>query len=916
MKFRIFFIFFIALSPFIVKSQNLAQYVNPFIGTGGHGHTYPGATSPFGLVQVSPDTRLDGWDGCGGYHYDDTVMYGLSHTHLQGTGVSDYGDILMMPTNYNIRKADIWRDAYKSHFNHHNETAEPGYYSVTLDDYNIKVEVTATQRAAFHRYNLAPGDSCQLFIDMMHRDDLLYYDIETHGDTAISGYRVSKAWATEQHCYFYAVFNHPFKELTQLDISYQEKGKEGVVRTVIEQVQVFSLAFSPCGNIEMKIGISGTDVEGARKNLYTEVANFSFDDVRSSTINEWNKKLSKLPCPLKGKKQLENYYTALYHCYTVPNIWNDVDGRYRGMDNKIHNAEGYSRYTVFSLWDTFRAYHPLMARLEPKATRDWVVTFLEMYRERGELPVWELAANETYCMIGYHSIPVIVEAYAAGVRNFDTALALESMVATAHGPQPEKHAYETLGYVPGDKFSESVSRTLEFAYDDWCIAEFAMMTGNVETEQTFRRRCQNWKNLFDPETHFMRPRRNGGFPEPFDPRQVDFNYTEANAWQYSLFVPHDMQTLIEYHGGKKKMKTFLNDMFSADTKTTGREQSDITGLIGQYAHGNEPSHHAAFIYAWMGDKGQTKKRVKKIMRDLYNNTPDGLCGNEDCGQMSAWYVLAAHGVYSFLPGSGNFLQFGKGHPLFPVAKTISKSATQQFSPAPIVCGPQMPYHELTELTFKCIQGEGPYEINMVQLRPEKKLLEKFVLSDGQVVKRKIHEDVLVEFSMAGQEMGQAVFRKMTGDIKLVSVSEYNNPYNGGGREALVDGVRGSADFRTGSWQGWQGKNVEVLVDLGSVKPITSITASVLQEVKSWIWFPSKMEVLISDDGNAYKSAGYVFNDKPLDNEEPQLHEMTKTLRGQGRYIKIILIPAFEKIPEWHLGAGGKPWIFADEIIIK
>ena len=916
MSYRILFSVALALLPFFANGQNLTQYVNPFIGTGGHGHTYPGATAPFGLIQVSPDTRLEGWDGCGGYHYDDTLIYGISHTHLQGTGVSDYGDILIMPTNYNIKRADVWRDAYKSRFNHKNEKAEPGFYSVTLDDYNIQVDVTATQRTAFHRYTMAPGDSCRLFIDMMHRDNLLYYDIETHGDTAISGYRVSKAWATEQHCYFYAVFDHPFKDLTQLDISYQEKGKEGGSRTVIEQVQVFSLAFGPCENIHMKMGISGTDVDGARMNLYAEGGNRSFDEVRTAARNEWNKKLMKLTCPLKEKSELENYYTALYHCYTVPNIWSDVDGRYRGMDHKIHKAEGYSRYTVFSLWDTFRAYHPLMARLEPEVTRDWVVTFLEMYKERGELPVWELAGNETYCMIGYHSIPVITEAYAAGIRNFDVSLALEAMVAAARGPQPEKHAYETLGYVPGNKFSESVSKTLEFAFDDWCIAEFAAMTGNKETEEIFRRRCQNWKNLYDPETGFMRPRRNGGFPEPFDPSQVDFNYTEANAWQYSLFVPHDMHTLIQYHGGERKMKGFLDRMFNADSKTTGREQSDITGMIGQYAHGNEPSHHAAFIYAWMGRENMTKKWVKKIMSELYNNTPDGLCGNEDCGQMSAWYVLAAHGVYSFLPGSGKFLQFGKGHVLFPAAKNFPYSQGIMYSPLPIVSGPQLPFHDWTELKFMCINGEGPYDVKLVQMKPEKKLMEKFILRDGEVLNRKIHNDVLVEFFSAGQEMGQAVFVKMTGDVKLVSVTEYNNPYTGGGREALVDGVMGGADFRTGAWQGWQGKNVETVLDLGSVQPISSISVSLLQEAKSWIWFPSKMEVLVSDDGNNYATAGYVLNDKPLDKEEPMLNEMIKTMRGQGRYIKVILYPAFERIPDWHLGAGGKPWIFADEIIIR
>ncbi|MFM7730456.1 MAG: GH92 family glycosyl hydrolase, partial [Flavobacteriales bacterium] len=603
-------------------SMNPSMWVNPFIGTGGHGHTYPGATVPFGMVQLSPDTRLEGWDGCGGYHYDDHEIYGFSHTHLQGTGVPDYCDILFMPTNHDLkRKGDHWNEVYKSAFRHKTEKAFPGYYKVDLDDYHIQAQLTATPHVGIHQYTFQQGDSCRLFLDMMHRDDLRIYDLQTHGDTAISGYRISRGWAREQHCYFYAVFSQPFHDLTQLDISYAEKDSvTGQKRTVFEQVQVFSMAFHPTEKLMIKVGLSGVDMEGAKNNLYAEAKHWMFDKYVADALQQWDDKLSKLPLtkPDATDEELANFQTALYHCYTVPNIWSDVDHRYRGEDNKIHTANGYHRYTVFSLWDTFRAYHPLMSELEPQVTRDWIQTFLEIYRERGELPVWELAANETYCMIGYHSVPVIWDAYTRGITDFDLNLALEAMVASATGPQEEKLAYDSLGYVPADRFSESVSKTLEFAYDDWCIAQMAKELNRMDVYDRFIRRSQSWKNLFDPNTGCMRPRRNGGFPEPFDPYQVDFNFTEANAFQYALFVPHDIQTLIEYHGGNAAFEKWLDQLFSASTQTTGREQSDITGLIGQYAHGNEPSHHMAFLYQAIGKPEKTNALVDRICRELYH----------------------------------------------------------------------------------------------------------------------------------------------------------------------------------------------------------------------------------------------------------------------------------------------------------
>ncbi len=906
--------------------------VNPFIGTGGHGHTYPGATSPFGMVQLSPDTRLEGWDGCGGYHFSDSSIYGFSHTHLQGTGVPDYCDILFMPTNNNLKTADNWGDAYKSKFRHETEEAHPGYYKVHLDDYNINAEFTTTDRTGIHKYSFASGDSCRMFIDMMHRDELLYYDIGTIGDTVIYGYRVSKGWATEQHCYFYAVFSKPFRDFTQLDIMYQEADSSGKMNSVMEQVQVFSIKFDVTDDVMIKVGISGTDVDGARKNLHAEAQHWDFNKYRSDAKTKWEASLAKAPITETNDDEYAKYYTALYHCYTVPNIWSDVDGRYRGMDKKIHVAEGYTRYTVFSLWDTFRAYHPLMSELEPERTRDWIVTFLEMYKERGELPVWELAGNETYCMIGYHSVPVIVDAYMRGITNFDQKLAMEAMVKTATGPQKEKELYEQLGYVPSDQFSESVSKTLEFAYDDWCIAQFAKAQGEEVIYKRFIERSQNWKNLFDPETNFMRPRRNGGFPEPFDPYQVDFNYTEANAWQYSYFVPHDIETLIEYVGGHEAFFNRVDELFNAKTETTGREQSDITGLIGQYAHGNEPSHHTAFLYnygliCYEPSCYASYKKVKQIMSEQYHNTPDGLCGNEDCGQMSAWYVLAKNNLYSVCPGKPEFITFNPylqvdhkyilgGHEVKVNERPMSKVSDYLILPMPIIQGPQTSFTDPVEIFVYCADTAVAVVSSVFRTGQNAMNNHGFGESRFMIDNETRVESYAVKNESFRSKRESANFQKRKSDIVITSLTPFSNQYHAGGNEALIDGMRGSSDFRVGAWQGWQGQNVQVQIDLGSHQIISSISLSCIEEIKSWIWFPSEIEFFVSGDPSDYMSVGVIKNDGATNDESAKTKEFTLQQQTAGRYVMLVVKPAFDIIPNWHLGAGGKPWIFADEIIIK
>lgn len=889
---------------------DVCDFVNPFIGTDAHGHTYPGATVPFGLVQLSPDTRLDGWDGCSGYHYSDSVIYGFSHTHLQGTGVSDYGDILFMPTNYATHTAPQWCDAYKSSFSHKTESASPGYYKVSLADYGIDAELTATERTGMHRYRFSPGDSCRLFIDMMHRDNLLYYDIQTLGDTAIYGFRVSGSWAAEQHCYFYAVFSRPFRDFTQLDVQQTFTDSTGLRHEVIEQVQVFSVAFDKADELLVKVGISGTDVFGAQQNLWKENPGWDFDAVRAAARQEWEKTLSRTP--FLRANDLVPYYSALYHCYTVPNVWSDVDGRFRGMDNRIHPSAGHRRYTVFSLWDTFRSYHPLMCRLEPERTLEWIQTFLGMYRERGELPVWELAANETYCMIGYHSVPVIAEAYMRGIRGFDTQLALEAMVKTATGPQREKQLYDSLGYVPADQFSESVSKTLEFAYDDWCIAQFARATGNEEVYARFIRRAQHWKNLFDPQTGFMRPRRNGGFPEPFDPYQVDFNYTEANAWQYAFFVPHDLGTLRRYLGGPGALTAKLDGLFTARSQTTGREQADITGLIGQYAHGNEPSHGFAWCYL-AGDPsryGEATRLTEKIRTELYGSGPDGLCGNEDCGQMSAWYVSSMLDAHTGAPGTPPAYDGLSFEEKTARAWTITDYLV---APLPVVRGPMLPFADSAVISLDCAEPDARILMTVRERgKPEIRRYyeEPFTVSQFTVV-----EAIAEVPGCENSRPVTAVFRKREPGRSILSVTPFSPQYTAGGDQALVDGVSGGIDFRTGSWQGWQGKDAEVVVDLGSEQAISYAGIGCLQDIKSWIWYPSAVEIYLSHDGVSFARAATITNEQRSDDYTPGVQQLGAALRASARYVKVML-RSVGSVPSWHLGAGGAAWIFADEITIR
>ena len=661
--------------------EDWARYVDPMIGTGGHGHTFPGATLPFGMVQLSPDTRLEGWDGCSGYHDTDRVVYGFSHTHLSGTGVSDYGDILMMPYRGDVPWVNGYggrpEDGYGSRFDKASEKAEAGYYAVDLTDHGVQVELTATERTGLHRYRFDEGGERGVLVDLIHRDEVLDAWFRIVNEREIHGYRRSTGWAKDQVVFFVARFSEPFQhrlrvngEPSPVRMPFAMRPAYGSLerfkrtredRHEQRHIQAKLLFGEAIDELVVKVGISSVDIDGARRNLEAEAPDWDFDATRAAARSAWNRSLDRIRVEGGSEDERINFYTALYHSFVAPNLASDIDGRYRGTDRRIHHAIGRRHYTVFSLWDTFRATHPLYTLIERERTREFIESFLAIYRQGGRLPVWELAGNETDTMIGYHAVSVIADAWIKGIRDFDAGLALESMIDSAERDHFGLEAYKRQGFIGSRDEHESVSKTLEYAYDDFCIARMAEGLGQSDVSESFDRRSQGWRHLLDPQTGFMRARDNQRWITPFDPARVDFNYTEANSWQYSAFVPHDLDGLIEAQGGELGFGAWLDSVFEADSRTTGRNQVDITGLIGQYAHGNEPSHHMAWLYHYVGTPQRSAERVQQILDELYRPTADGLSGNEDCGQMSSWYVLSAIGLFPVCPCTPDY---AIGSPLF------------------------------------------------------------------------------------------------------------------------------------------------------------------------------------------------------------------------------------------------------------
>jgi predicted alpha-1,2-mannosidase len=665
-KFYFNLILFSVITSMNYFAQNLTQFVNPFIGTAGTGHTFPGAVTPFGMVQLSPDTGIEGWDLCSGYRYSDNSIIGFSHTHLSGTGAADYGDVLIMPTVGKLKivsgTAENPDAGYRSSFFHKNEKASAGYYSVFLDDYKIKVELTATARAGFHKYTFPESKNSNIVIDLKHgiSDKTKDAQLKIINNNQIEGYRRSEGWATNQILYFVIEFSKSFESF---GIALDDKIYENKRDAKGENVKAYVGYKTNDGEqILVKVGISSVSIENARKNLEAEINHWDFEKTRNETEQLWEKSLGKIKIEGGSIEQKTIFYTALYHALIHPNIYSDVDGRYRGMDNKIHKADGKNHYTVFSLWDTYRALHPLFTIIEPERDVDMIKSLIAKYDAKGILPVWELSSNETGTMIGYHSIPVIADAYLKGLNNFDIEKAFKAMKHSANMNHLGLKSYKELDYVASDREHESVSKTLEYAYDDWCIARMAEKLGKKDDYKKFTKRTLNYKNLFDTYSGFMRGKNaNGKWVSPFDPFEVTRDFTEANAWQYSLYVPQDVNGLIDFYGGDENLIKKLDETFNSDSKLGGRVLSDITGMIGQYAHGNEPSHHMSYLYNYTSEPWKTQKTVREIMDKMYSASADGLIGNDDCGQMSAWYVLSAMGFYPVCPGTD---QFVIGTPLF------------------------------------------------------------------------------------------------------------------------------------------------------------------------------------------------------------------------------------------------------------
>ena len=867
--------------------KTLTSYVNPMVGTDGHGHTYPGAIVPFGQIQPSPDTRLDGWDGCSGYHYSDNTIYGFSHTHLSGTGCSDYGDLLLMPVcgEWNVECGE-WSNSYKSHFLHKNETARAGYYKVLLDRTNTIVELTADRRVAYHAYTYADDRGNAFIIDLHHRDVLLGGKI-MQKDGMIVGWRESSAWNPDQHLYF-AIRS----EVDLCNIRYNEDSTRAVVSL-------------PAGTkrLELQVAISGVDIEGAIGNLVTSKYQ-DFESARRAADRTWEEALGKLKVEGGSDEQRRCFYTALYHCMTSPYLWSDADGRYRGTDNQIHVAdEGREVYTVFSLWDTYRALHPLLTKIEPERTIDFVYTAMKNYEQGGELPMWELASHETHCMIGYHAVPMMLEAMQladedGGIAGYRPIELLRAMVSTSNRTEAQRE-YARQGYLSSEVDNESVSKTLEYAYDDWCIAQMASMVANKgwhnlgEAERrgaaTVARdywiRSQSWQNVID-SNGFAHARRNGAFVTPFDPTEVNNHFTEANSWQYSTYVPHDIDAWVEHIGGKEKAIAFLDSLFEGHNAMSGRDQADVTGLIGMYAHGNEPSHHAAWLYALLGQPEKTEKYVHKILNELYSSKPDGLCGNEDCGQMSAWYVLAALGMYEICPGSGQWVHT---KPIFTLSDpTILSSSTAHFTP------------------FSCPDS--------LRITPCPVFADWRMQSNRDKV---TDTSAQWEGLLRSQEVRHVEVRMQT-DKHVTYLTQPAPQYTENGPEGMVDRIFGTANYRIGGWQGWQG-DLEAVVELDKVQTVHTVGLDCLENMRSWIFFPKCVEFSYSLDGEHWLPCGIArdvqFPVVHSRQEESVTHTFSVNCNVRAKYIRVDA-ENFGPLPDWHVSAGEQAWLFVDEIIVK
>lgn len=651
--------FFLLVAGLLIFTNNHAQkltkYVDPFIGTGGHGHTYPGATVPFGMVQLSPDNGQNGWDWCSGYHYSSDSIAGFSHTHLSGTGIGDWCDISVMPANGLVPDGAN----YKERFSHDNEKASPGYYSVKLDN-GIAASFTATERCGLHQYIFPAGSSPVIRFDLgfhINWDTPTETFVQYLDDSTIVGYRYSKGWANVQRVYFAARTSVSIKSLHLSDGVKPFSGKEAKGKMVEAQLE---LAYQS-KPVFLKVALSTVNTTKAL-NALQEIKGWNFDKVKQAAEAKWESELEKVKIKTSDERLKRIFYSALYHTCMAPVLYSDADGSYQNWKGKILKMDHGQRYTAYSIWDTFRALNPLFTITQPGRISSILNTMIAFYDENGLLPIWDLSSWETNTMTGYHAIPVLADAILKGIKGIDVEKAYTAMKKSAMQNIRGTDVYRQYGFVPQDKYGSSVTVTVEYAYDDWCIAQVAKKLGRQDDYETFIKRSASWKNLFDPATGFIRAKNSdGSWVQPFDPYlsehdEVKAMYTEGNAWQHSFFVPQDVAGLAKAHGGSDKFVQKLDSLFSVSSEIKGVNKSpDVSGLIGQYAHGNEPSHHIAYMYSFIGDSWKTQERVKMIVDSMYHDQPDGYAGNEDCGQMSAWGVWSIMGMYPANPSGGQYV---------------------------------------------------------------------------------------------------------------------------------------------------------------------------------------------------------------------------------------------------------------------
>jgi predicted alpha-1,2-mannosidase len=1011
-------ILFIICIVSCTANAQLTKYVNPFIGTGGTGHTFPGATTPFAMVQLSPDTRIDGsWEGCSGYHYSDSIIYGFSHTHLSGTGVSDYGDIAFMPwfsKNDDLEK--IKTENLQAKFSHKNEKASAGYYSIKLSDLPIKVELTTTTRTGFQRYTFNEDGFGYVVLNLKHRDELLEGKIQKSKPKTYSGIRVSKAWAVRQELYYgfevssFRVRNE--REISQKKADFSGKNLRNDETNLIQPINEFIV--NENGNdtklilqykvtkgqqILIKTGISTVDANAALNNLQFENPSWDFEKIKQQANDAWEKELKKIEVTdaklinlsTYQRNNLVNFYTALYHCMIHPSIMNDVDGRYKGRDGKIHKAEGFNYYTVFSLWDTHRALHPLLNIIDKKRSHDFIITFLKQFEQSGRLPMWELWNNETDCMIGFHSVSVILDAFRKQVITKEELKQLWPAVkAEAMSNRFGLDKFREKGFLSVEDESESVSKTAEYSYDMWCVSEIASeleymfgkdsaINNDKYDSHFFRDFTRGSQELFNYKTGFVQPRKNGNWLQNFNPYEVNNNYTEANAWQYSFYNPHD----------RLNNNNLLDSLFTAKSKTQGRTQADITGLIGQYAHGNEPSHN--FIYL-LGNRNRFKY-LQHIYDNFYTNKADGLIGNEDCGQMSAWYVMSTLGFYQTCPGDNTVKiglplfekaiihfesgqstmikkEFKKNFSFFDWKSDLSSLAYadliyyyvdlkdilesknnsfgtyglkpdhnslcpmigykydmlgEQIIKSPIVIpSSSKPFSDSLRITIesnKKYDEDSRFQPKLYYSINDTNFIEysnPFSITNSSIIKAYSS----IKFDWKNSEYksnpSTAHFYKRPHNYSIQLNCKYNKQYTADGDDGIIDGQYGDLDWRKGGWQGYQAQDFEAIIDMKEINNFKEISANFLQDTRSWILFPTKVEFYISDDNINFNLLETIENKIAANDYNIQTQKIkfkTKNDFDKARYIKVKAYN-YGKLPEWHAGKGDDAFIFIDEIEIK